>query len=456
MSLAEFKKRVRDRLYCYLPLADYYGRDFKRTHAFLQRSRSWSRDQLEHYKLTKLKALIDHAQRNVPYYRELFGSLGLDSRDIKSLSDFAQLPILSKETLRSELEQLKADRFHTYKPFRTQTSGTTARMTTLFRSSYHESFRKAVVWRFYNEYGHQLRDRWVNVVCRNFDPQSPVCDYNRLENCLLVNTYHIIRGQCEEIINAIREFRPNLIWTHPSPLGILADFALTKGMEPIEIPVVATYAEKMYPHIRRTLEQMFPARYVEYFANRENSFAAWGESNDRFWEVSEYCHMEVDNRWADGISGDLITTSLHNYAVPLIRYDPGDIVRSLGYESTNPAYPEFELIGGRGKDVLVTRDGLTVPYFLAYIDAKNFNKIHKYQLEQLSLDELILRVVPNESYHREQDEPLLLEYAVESLANKFRVRLEYVDDIPLTEGGKYRSVISKLVADYVDRRDKSA
>jgi phenylacetate-CoA ligase len=237
-------------------------------------------------------------------------------------------------------------------------------------------------------------------------------------------------------------------------LGILAEYAISKAIQPINVPLIATYAEKMSPHIRKVLLEAFPGKYIEYFANRENSFASWGNSDGRFYEISEYCHMEVAHLWSDGLTGDLITTSLHNYAVPLIRYDPGDIVRWCGYQNDNVPYPMVELLGGRGKDVLVTRHDLIVPYFLAYIDAKNFDKLKKYQLERISLDEVILRVVPKENYVRQQDEPLLLAYASESFANKFKIRLEYTDDIPLTDGGKYRSVISKLAVEYFDRKHR--
>ena len=455
MEFARLKKKIRDRLYCYLPQRRYYGRDFQKAFAFLEESQHWSSEQLEANKLERLQALLRQAQTQVPYYRELFKKLGLDSRDITSLDDFAQIPILSKGTLRGRLGELKADNFASYKPYRTQTSGTTSRMTTLYRSRYHEAFRAAVVWRFYHQHGHKFGDRWVNIVCRNFDPDSPVCEFNRIENCLLVNTYHIIRGSRQEIVDAIREFSPNLIWTHPSTLGILAKYIVSRGLAPIEVPLVAVYSEKLFPHVRRALEAAFPGRIIEYYANRENSFAAWGYADDHFYEVSEYCHLEVANRAADDATGDLITTSLHNYAVPLIRYDPGDVVKWHGYADQQQPYPVVELLGGRGKDVLVTRDGLTVPYFLAYIDAKDFNKLEKFQIEQLNIDEIILRVVPKANYNREQDEPLLLEYAAKSIAEKLKVHLEYVDDIPLTETGKYRSVISKLALEYFDRKVKS-
>ena len=50
--------------------------------------------------LRRLSALLAHAEERVPYYRELFRSLGVTSRDIRTLDDFARLPILTKDIIR--------------------------------------------------------------------------------------------------------------------------------------------------------------------------------------------------------------------------------------------------------------------------------------------------------------------------------------------------------------------
>jgi hypothetical protein len=52
------KKKIRDFIYRFRPLPDYYGRDFKRIYAFLKESRNWSRDRIQEYKLERLKALV--------------------------------------------------------------------------------------------------------------------------------------------------------------------------------------------------------------------------------------------------------------------------------------------------------------------------------------------------------------------------------------------------------------
>jgi len=434
-----------------IPLPDYYGDNFKKIHAFLLKSQKWSREEIAAYKLDCLKALVAHAELNVPYYQELFKKNCIDSRDINSMEDFKQIPVLTKNLLRENLERLKARNYENYNPIWTQTSGTTSNMTALYRSSYHESFRKAAVWRFFQQFGYDFKQKRVSLACRNFDKKSELSDHDRIENNLIINTYHIIDRQNKEVVENIRNFGPRLIWSHPTPLSIVGEYILKNDLPPIKVPLIAHYSEIMYPHVRQILEQAFQTRFIEYYGNRENTIGAWGYSDSIFFEISEYCHLEIDNspNSKQPKRGDIISTSLHNYAVPLIRYHSEDLGVALDYHDPAIAYPAFQLLGGRGKDLLLTRDGLTVPYFLAYIDKMKFNKLKKYQMEQVSLDEILLRVVPNERYERAVDEPLLLKYAEQSIAGKFKFRLEYVDDIPLTENGKYRSVISQLAIDAV-------
>ncbi|MGH9940779.1 MAG: hypothetical protein ACRD9R_00280, partial [Pyrinomonadaceae bacterium] len=54
----------------------------------------------------RLSALLAHAEARVPYYRELFRSLGIESRDVRSLEDFARLPILTKDIIRERWREL--------------------------------------------------------------------------------------------------------------------------------------------------------------------------------------------------------------------------------------------------------------------------------------------------------------------------------------------------------------
>ncbi len=455
--MASRREKIRDFVYRFRPLSDYYGREFKTIYNFLGQSRLWDRERMLAYKLERLKALVDHAQRNVPYYRELFKQHAIDSGEINTIEDFSRIPVLTKEILQNDLERLKADNFASFRPIRTATSGTTGKITKLYRGQTHEIYRKAVMWRLYHELGYKFRDKRVTIAYpQSYDINSPLSEYDRLENSLIINSYHIMAGRYDEIIAEIRRFRPRMIWAHPNLLSVLAEYALENGLPPIEVPLVGTFGEKVYPRSVKFMGGLFSGKYFEYYGNRENTIAAWGNCDGRFYEISEYCHFEinpgsaVDDKTA---SGDLITTSLHNYAVPLLRYNSEDIAEWLGYENEECPYPSINLIGGRGKELLLTKIGLTVPFLGDYLYKVGFDKIKKYQIIQVSLDEVYLRVIPSADFNRQTDEKLLLKYAREGLGRNFKVQLQYEDEISFTKSGKLPAVVSQLALDHIKQAE---
>ena len=58
--------------YSAIPLPIRYGKVFRDTYAFLQKSQWWSKEQLEEYQREQLSKLLQHAYENVPYYRRVF------------------------------------------------------------------------------------------------------------------------------------------------------------------------------------------------------------------------------------------------------------------------------------------------------------------------------------------------------------------------------------------------
>src|SRR5512136_390332 len=60
-----------------------------------------NRAELEEIQRKKLKDLLKHAYENVPYYRKLFASTGIEPTAIKGVEDLALIPTTDKLTLQS-------------------------------------------------------------------------------------------------------------------------------------------------------------------------------------------------------------------------------------------------------------------------------------------------------------------------------------------------------------------
>src|SRR4051794_32055945 len=64
----------------------------------------------------RLRATVEHAYRQVPYYATLFRRIGLVPSDIRRAQDLDALPILDRETVHREGSRLRAGNAGRYSP----------------------------------------------------------------------------------------------------------------------------------------------------------------------------------------------------------------------------------------------------------------------------------------------------------------------------------------------------
>src|SRR5688572_10686985 len=70
-----------------------------------------SREQIAALQWQRLQALLAHAERNVPYYTDVFRKLGIHASDIRTMEDFRKLPILTRAEVMTNQSALEASNF---------------------------------------------------------------------------------------------------------------------------------------------------------------------------------------------------------------------------------------------------------------------------------------------------------------------------------------------------------
>lgn len=445
-SVLETIRRLRHTV---VPLPLKYGRRFRQVFGFLIKHQHAGRDEIEHYQWRRLKDLLDYAYEHVPFYHERFAKAGLHPDDIKTRDDFAQLPQLTRVEIEQHSESLKSDEFKKQRPILSLTSGTTHDRLSIYRSRETEIWRKAVVWRHFVNLGYHFREPRVQITmplkflksCQ----EMPV-DYS--ENALLIDPRSICRECCRTIHERVQRFAPKLIFSQPANLSALVDHFRSENLPSWPAKLIVLLGEKVYPEYRETITSYFDVPIREYYGNRENTVAATELDDGNLYIQSDYCYLEfVDEagRAVENESANIISTSLVNYAFPLIRYQTEDVGIFRGHvDGERQPFPTMEILGGRGKDLILTRDGLVSCYEMFSVEKLGHKKLKRAQLEQVSLDEIIVRVVPKSDFV-DPDDRLAVQRAYEQeLPGDFRVRVELVAEISSTDCCKNRLVISDL------------
>src|SRR6185312_16811315 len=73
-----------------------------------QASQWLSRDEIAAIRWQKLARLVQYCWQEVPFYRRRWQALGIEPGDIRDESDYAKLPVLTKDDIRANQDDLVA------------------------------------------------------------------------------------------------------------------------------------------------------------------------------------------------------------------------------------------------------------------------------------------------------------------------------------------------------------
>lgn len=96
---------VKKLYYDFVPFKYRYGKMFHNTCLFLNQVDNWSYSETKEYQFNELKKILKHSHNNVPFYGKLFAEYGFDPK-IQSFKDLDKLPILTKEIINNNFDEL--------------------------------------------------------------------------------------------------------------------------------------------------------------------------------------------------------------------------------------------------------------------------------------------------------------------------------------------------------------
>lgn len=286
---------------------------------------AWSRDQIEAFQLERLRTLVEHASKFVPFYSN-YSPTAL--REIKDLSQF---PVLKRETVRANGELFRSTDCSHADLIRVSTTGTTGASLSV---SYSESTAQQN-WAF-----HMRRWAWAGIEPRSpritlfgsrivpsdrEDP--PFWTHNSAENQTLLSIFHLSDKNAPHYLSFLRDHSDRVLEGFPSVLAILAEYILNTK-QPVRMRVVFTDGEPLYPFLRESIERAFGARVYDLYGTTELCGLIHECEAGRMHALSDYAYLEIlddDGKPVPpGTEGYFVWTGFVNPAMPLIRYQVGD------------------------------------------------------------------------------------------------------------------------------------
>jgi len=330
----------------------------------------------------KLRRLVNHAYRHVPYYRNLFDDACLSPGDIRTLDDITRIPISAKKDLQAAgTDAITSDAFPAATLHSSKTSGSSGRPFTIRQEARWISVRKGLFQRALMAASYRPGRKAIYL--RSSARQAAWWERAR---------YLTYKQPPDQLLAEINRYRPWLLYGWVTPLRQLAEYIQQAGATVARPSAIVTTAETLDGGTRRLIETTFGARICEIFGLTELGSVAWECSAHNGLHVAEDTAV-VESIPSAGGAEHLVMTNLDLLAMPFIRYDPGDL-GSFADEEPCPcgrSFARLARIEGRLVDCVRLADGRVVSPFDLTIALEEVAGINRYQIVQEDLKRFTVR-----------------------------------------------------------------
>jgi phenylacetate-CoA ligase len=344
----------------------------------------------------RLYEVVAAAAQSVPYYRDLFRSLGFEPERLRDDSRYLKdLPYLTKDIIREQGDRLLSDRLEKAQLHVRKTGGSTGPSANIYYDQEGLDWTAAANL-FVLEWTGKKRYTKEAHLSSEFPEQLPRRDQLREAiKCLALNRVNITTASFEpdalsDILKQLRQARPYSIQGHPSTLYTLALHAKKQGFAWASrlFQVFESTGEVLELKQRQTIEQVFQCRVYNRYGNAEFGVVAHTEHpQSANLKILDYIVWPEARATEDGLN-EMVFTGLTNLAMPLIRYRTGDLGDLIQVDG------EFHItnIVGRVHDLVTIGDRYYPTHYIQDL-LDRLGGIDEFQLEQVTPERCLLRLV---------------------------------------------------------------
>lgn len=406
----------------------------------------WPADDLLQYQMKQLGRLVRHCRHAVPFYRDRLAAVDPEDPDPAA---YRNVPTLTRSEVQehsSKLLSRAAPEDHGGLTTRA-TSGSTGEPVQVQHTAMFSSIQGACLLRNHHWHGRSFRGRLASIhVQRGVDAAYP--GYQQADwgwpaaaiyptgPAALLHIATPIPQQAQWL----REQDPDYLLSCPSNLTALAEYCMEHDIKLPHLEDISTVMEVVTPEFRETCRAAWNAPVVDTYSCVEAGNIAMQ------CPVAEHCHVPAESVLVEVIDehgqpcgpgevGRVVVTALHNFAMPLLRYELGDHAEVGGPCECGRGLPVLKRIMGRTRNMLMTPDGQQHWPRFGRRRMLAIAPIRQYQFVQHAADALEVRLTTARPL-TVAEEQALVRHIHERTPYPYEVTFTYSDEIPPGPGGK--------------------
>ena len=415
-----------------------------------------TRAEMDAFRDARLREIVRHAWEQVPYYRRMFEQQGVRASDIRCVADLSALPILSKKDLQAlPAADITARGLDPDGLIPHLTSGSTGRTVTIRRTWFEERWLNAFRRRAERTFGQRPMDRLVCVgLDRPLDPRNDRLPQRILRGPGLQGMSILdCRQPVRTLVRQLCELQPDVLSGFAAVVWRIAMVATDAERKLIRPRFVHTGGEVLTSPMRRRIAEALDAPVYDVYGSHEFNIIAWEctQTGD-YHTCDDLLLVEVLHNGrpvAPGQRGEVVATSLHSFAMPIIRFRLGDrVTKGEAQCACGQPFSTIRAIEGRMTDHFPLPDGRVVhPYELVTLILANAPWIQEYRLVQEQADLVVLHVVALAGPSPEEL-ALVCGLVSRQLGPTVRFEVALESEIPIDPSGKTRVFRSLVESNY--------
>lgn len=384
-----------------------------------------------------LSDILNHATNTTAYYNGLKGHTSID-----------KFPLINKNIIRDNLSKFISKEVSIDLCRKVSTSGSTGTPFSVYQDQKKIDKNHADNIYFSHKSDYRIGDYLVYI--KIWPDAFSYREKFKLkaENIHPHSVYNLSNEDIRKLIDELNTSKRKVAFIgYASAFEKICWYLDTQEVNPIKFSTssIIAISESLSPYARTTIKKYFGIEPFSRYSNNENGIIAQQISdNDLRFRINnssykiEIFDLNEDKKIGYGEKGRIVITDLYNYAVPLIRYDTGDVGIM---EMDDKHRPYFTQILGRKLDLLFNTKGYLVP---EHLSAKlcNYGQFKQFQLVQKHRKEYLI----NLNTEKKVDEKKMISEYKDYFGDDANIKINYVDEIPLLRSGKRREVINEYYA----------
>lgn len=384
-----------------------------------------------------LSSMLAYATEYVPFYRALHGQ-PLDS-----------FPIVDKTVIKENYDDFQSSEFRNKRVYELHTSGSTGTPFVVRQDVNKRKRVYAEMMYFWGKAGFKIGQKYVFFrIWTDLNRKGRLAAWAR--NIVMHDILLLDHDNLESVRQKLKtDNKVRMLLSYASTFENLATFLQNQGDIPemFSVETIISSSEVLQESTRRRLKSVFGCNVVSLYSNQENGTLAQECVENTEFHLNtasyhfEFLKLDCDEPADVNEPARIVVTDLFNHAMPLIRYDTGDIALLTDKCECGWRTKAIKHVLGRAMDCIYDTQGRVISPVSITNYMWPFDKLLQFQFIQENEHDYTLKLNGAKGVYSDS---AFIDMFKRLLGQDAQITIEHVSEIPVLSSGKRKHVVSKL------------